>query len=121
MKKKSIAALGFATMLSSACVLEGVTAGAVLGFIATNAPRAGEAASVLKSAIERYKESDTRLDKVKVLAEVSCHFRTQHPEEMAYLREKLKEAGVSDAIARSARRLADKKCPESLNLVEKSE
>ncbi|NVK19346.1 MAG: hypothetical protein HWE30_11670 [Methylocystaceae bacterium] len=121
MKLKLFATLGVATVLMTACVLEGVTAGAVLGFIATNASRAGETVVVLKSALEKYKESETRLDKIKVLAEVSCHFRNKHPKEMDYLRTKLKEAGVSDQIVDAARRLADKKCPDSQNSSEKSE
>jgi hypothetical protein len=110
MKLKVIAALLVVGMGVSACLLQGVTAGAVLGFIASNASKAGEAALVLQEAIARYKESETRLDKIRVLVDVSCHFRKKHPNEMVFLREKLNEAGVSAKMVEAARNLADKKC-----------
>ncbi|MDV7341726.1 hypothetical protein RYZ26_19145 [Terasakiella sp. A23] len=120
MKMKSIAALLGVGVLVGACFLEGVTAGAVLGFIANNATRVGETAEVVKSAIERYKESETRMDKIRVLADVSCYLRENNPDQMDYLRGKLKEAGVSDQIADAARRLADKKCGLAVKVEEKA-
>lgn len=118
MKIRIIAGLFALGTVTGACVLEGVSAGAVFGFIATHAARAGEAASVLQDAVERYRASETSLQKVKVLADVSCHFRTHHPEEMGYLREKLAEAGVSSEIANAARKLADKKCKKTAKVPE---
>lgn len=118
MKIRMIAALFVMGTVTGACVLEGVSAGAVFGFIATHAARVGEAASVLQMAIEKYRASETGLEKVKVLAEVSCHFRTHHPEEMGYLREKLAEAGVSTEIANAARKLADEKCKKQAKVTE---
>jgi len=110
MKLKPLATLLCVGLMTSACLIEGITAGAVLGFVGNNAANAGAAASALKTAISRYKESENTSDKVRVLADVSCYFRTYHEGEMDYLRSKLKEAGVSALLIAKARDLADMKC-----------
>lgn len=109
-KRKTIIAGTLASFLLGGCVLEGVTAGAVLGFVANNALKASEVAGALKLALERYRESESTSQKIKVLAEVSCHFRTHHPDQMEYLRGKLMEAGISEKIVFKARDIAEKKC-----------
>lgn len=110
MKFKSIAALLCVGLMTGGCLIEGVTAGAILGFVANNAANAGAAAAKLKIAIRHYKESDDTSSKVRVLADVSCYFRTHHEGEMSYLRSKLAEAGVSVLLIAKARDLADMKC-----------
>jgi|GEM_PF-5865154 len=110
MKLKSLAALLCAGLVTGGCLIEGVTASAVLGFVANNALNAGAAATKLKIAIQHYKESENTSDKVRVLADVSCYFREHHEGEMTYLRSKLAEAGVSALLIAKARDLADMKC-----------
>lgn len=110
MKKKPILGACLSLFLLSGCILEGVTAGAVLGFVANNAMKASQVASALQSALERYRESENTTQKIRVLADVSCHFRTHHIDQMGYLRARLIEAGVSEKIISKARELADKKC-----------
>jgi hypothetical protein len=117
MKLKTIAALLCVGLMAGGCLVEGITAGAVLGFVANNAANAGAAATALKIAIDRYKESENVSEKVRVLADVSCYFRIHHPSEMDFLRSKLEEAGVSTVLVQKARDLADLKCgsaPSSL-------